>query len=59
MVRSSLYQKDIGTEFIAFCSFFPRSFSVSTGVDNEKVGVVDNELALELTNNFVFHRGRY
>ena len=30
---------------------------MSTGVDNEKVGV-DNEKALELTNSTVFHRGR-
>ena len=40
--------------FVAFCSFFPCSLTglLSTGVDNEKVGV-DNEKALELTNSTV------
>ena len=43
-------------EFVAFCSFFPCTASLlSTGVDNEKVGV-DNEKALELTKSTVFHR---
>ena len=43
--------------FVAFCSFFPCSLTVFTGVDNKKVGV-DNEKALELTNSTVFRRGR-
>jgi hypothetical protein len=29
---------------------------LSTGVDNKKVGI-DNEEAIELTNSTVFHRG--
>ena len=40
-----------------FVAFFHVASLFSTGVDNEKVGV-DNEKALELTNNTVFHRGR-
>ena len=42
---------------VAFCSFFPCNLTISTEVDNKKVGV-DNEKALELTNSTVFHRGR-
>ena len=40
-----------------FVAFFHVASLLSTGVDNEKVGV-DNEKALELTNSTVFHRGR-
>ena len=40
-----------------FVAFFHIASLLSTGVDNEKVGV-DNKKALELTNNSVFHRGR-
>jgi hypothetical protein len=40
-----------------FVAFFHVASLFSTGVDNEKVGV-DNKKALELTNSFVFHRGR-
>ena len=40
-----------------FVAFFHVALLLSTGVDNEKVGV-DNEKALELTNSTVFHRGR-
>ena len=39
-----------------FVAFFHVASLLSTGVDNEKVGV-DNEKALELTNSTVFHRG--
>ena len=38
-----------------FVAFFHVALLLSTGVDNEKVGV-DNEKALELTNSTVFHR---
>ena len=37
-----------------FVAFFHVASLLSTGVDNEKVGV-DNEKALELTNSTVFH----
>ena len=40
-----------------FVAFFHVASLLSTGVDNEKVGV-DDEKALELTNSTVFHRGR-
>ena len=40
-----------------FVAFFHIASLLSTGVDNEKVGV-DNEKALELTNSTVFHSGR-
>ena len=40
-----------------FVAFFHVASLLSTGVDNEKVGV-DDEKALELTNRTVFHRGR-
>ena len=40
-----------------FIAFFHVASLLSTGVDNEKVGV-DNKKALELTNSTVFHRGR-
>ena len=40
-----------------FVAFFHVASLLSTGVDNEKVGV-DHEKALELTNSTVFHRGR-
>ena len=40
-----------------FVAFFHVASLLSTGVDNEKVGV-DNEIALELTNSTIFHRGR-
>ena len=40
-----------------FVAFFHVASLFSTGVDNEKVGVV-NEKALELTNSTFFHRGR-
>ena len=40
-----------------FVAFFHVASLFSTGVDNKKVGV-DNENALELTNSTVFHRGR-
>ena len=40
-----------------FVAFFHVASLFSTGVDNKKVGV-DNEKALELTNNTIFHRGR-
>ena len=40
-----------------FVVFFHVVSLLSTGVDNEKVGV-DNEKALELTNSTVFHWGR-
>ena len=43
--------------FLHFVAFFHVASLLSTGVDNEKVGV-DNEKALELTNSTVFHRGR-
>ena len=36
--------------FVACCSFFACSLTLSTGVDNEKVGV-DNEKAVEVTNS--------
>ena len=42
---------------MAFVAFFHVASLLSTGVDNEKVGV-DTEKALELTNSPVFHRGR-
>jgi hypothetical protein len=49
----SLGQQDL----LHFVAFFHVASLLSTGVDNEKVGV-DNEKALELTNSTVFDRGR-
>ena len=40
-----------------FVAFFHVASLFSEEVDNKKVGV-DNEKALELTNNTVFHMGR-
>ena len=40
-----------------FVAFFYVVSLLSTGVDNEKVGV-GNEKAVELTNSTVFDRGR-
>ena len=40
-----------------FVAFFHVASLLSTGADNEKVGVV-NKKALELTNSSVFHRAR-
>ena len=45
----SLFHKTFLLQFVASL--------LSTGVDNEKVGV-NNEKALELTNSTIFHRGR-
>ena len=39
-----------------FVAFLHVASLFSTGVDNKKVGV-DNEEALELTNSTVFHMG--
>ena len=49
-----------GEDFIHllhFVAFFHVASLLSTGADNEKVGVV-NKKALELTNSSVFHRAR-
>ena len=43
-------------DLLHFVAFFHVASLLSTGKDNEKVGV-DNEKALELTNSTVFHRG--
>ena len=40
-----------------FVAFFHVASLLSTGVDNEKVGV-NNEKDQELTNSTFFHRGR-
>ena len=45
------------SDLLHFVAFFHVASLLSTGVDNEKVGV-DNKKALELTNSTVFHRGR-
>ena len=52
-IQAAMQQNTI----VAFVAFFHVASLLSTGVDNEKVGV-DNEKALELTNSTVFHRGR-
>ena len=54
LVRLSVDQT---IHLLHFVAFFHIASLLSTGVDNEKVGV-DNEKALELTNSTVFHRGR-
>ena len=39
--------------FVAFCSVFHVTSMLSTGLDNETIGV-DNEKALELDNRLIF-----
>ena len=38
--------------FVALCSFFPCSLTVSMGIDNKNCGV-ENEKALELDNRII------
>ena len=52
-----LFQIVLEKDLLHFVAFFHVASLLSTGVDNEKVGV-DSEKVVELTKSTVFHRGR-